>query len=147
MLMQSEGIGPNNITFVCLLDACNHSGKPGEAKRFFSDMGPTYHIMPSFEHHTCMVVIFGSAGDFDMALSVIKTMPSSHYPPVWVALLSACRKWGNLELGRLAFDQVVQIDDNLAEAYVFMANIYVAAGMLDDAEKVEAMIRMKKMEM
>ena len=98
---------------------------------------------PSFEHHTCMVV----AGDFDMALSVIKTMPSSHYPPVWVALLSACRKWGNLELGRLAFDQVVQIDDNLAEAYVFMANIYVAAGVLNDAEKVEAMIRMKKMEM
>ena len=33
----------------------------------------------------------------------------------------------------------IQLDNNLAPAYTIMADIYAAAGMLEDAEKVEAM--------
>jgi hypothetical protein len=79
-----------------------------------------------------------------MAVSVIKTMPCAGYSTVWLALLSACKRWGNVELGRLVFNQVVELDDNHAAAYVFMADIYAAAGMSDDAEKVKAMVKRKK---
>ena len=87
----------------------------------------------------CMVVIYGCAGHFDKALSVIKTMPPSNDPSVWLALLGACKKWGNIKLGRLVFEEVIQLDNNLAPAYTIMADIYAAAGMLEDAEKVEVM--------
>jgi hypothetical protein len=86
-----------------------------------------------------MVSVWGSVGWFEMAMLCIKTMPCSEYIPVWLALLSACRKWGNVELGRFAYDHVLCIDRNVAEAYVLMSTLYAAAGMHEDARRVEAM--------
>ena len=53
--------------------------------------------------------------------------------------MGACRKWGNVKLGRLAFDQAIQLNNQLAASYTLMADIYGAAGLLEDAQKVEAM--------
>ena len=72
-------------------------------------------------------------------MSMIKTMPSSENPSVWLSLLGSCRKWGNVKLGRLSFEQAIHLDSNLAAAYVLMVNIYVTAGMHEDAKKVEDM--------
>ena len=58
---------------------------------------------------------------------------------VWLALLGACKKWGNVKLGKLAFDQAVQQDHSYSAAYTLMASIFEAAGMQEDAELVEAM--------
>jgi hypothetical protein len=104
-------------------------------------MSRKYGVLPQLEHHTCMVVVFGCTGRFDKALSVIKTMPYSDDASVWLALLGACRKWGNVKLGKLAFQQAVQLDDSLASAYIVMANIYADAGMQEDAERVRKDMR------
>ena len=137
--MQTEGHSPDEVTFLCVLSACYHSGLLDEAEQLFGIMSREYGITPSIEHLTCMVMVFGSGGNFDEALSVIKAMSLSEFPTIWVALLGACRKWGNVKLGILAFDQTVQLDDSCAAAYVLMANIFAAAGMQKDAEKVESM--------
>jgi pentatricopeptide repeat protein len=92
--MQSEGIAPNDITFLSLLNACSHSGLMHQAQMLFVDMHARHDIAPSLEHQTCMIVGFASAGRMDEASSIIESMPSSDYPVVWRALLSACRKWG-----------------------------------------------------
>ena len=110
-----------------------------EAETYYLSMSNKYGISPSIEHHTCMVMIFGCSGQFDKAISVIKTMESFDCHPVWVALLAACKKWGNVKLGRLAFDQTVQLDNTCAAVYVLMASIYIAAGLQEDAQKVDAM--------
>ena len=39
----------------------------------------------------------------------------------------------------MAFDQTVQLDNTCAAIYVLMASIYIAAGLQEDAQKVEAM--------
>ena len=70
---------------------------------------------------------------------MIKAMPFFEYSAIWISLLGACRKWGNVKLGRSAFHQVIQLDEGLGGAYVLMANIFAAAGMQEDAKKVEAM--------
>ena len=95
-------------------------------------------ILNSEHHHTRTVVVFGCAKFFDKILFVIKVVLFSDYP-IFLALLSSCRKWGNLKLGILTFDQAVQIDNTCAAAYILMANIFGAAGMQEDADKVEAM--------
>ena len=104
-----------------------------------SDIAQKYSLQPNIEHCTCMVVVFGHAGLFEKAVSVIKTISSGEYPSVWLALLGACRKWGNVKLGKLAFDEVLLLDNGCAAAYTLMANIYAAAGMQADAEKVGTM--------
>jgi pentatricopeptide repeat protein len=137
--MQKEGLRPDDVAFVCVLNACTHSGNLDVAQRYYEAMSRNYGIVPKLEHHTCMVVIFGCAGRFDKVMSVIKTMSSSDETSVWLALLGACRKWGNAKLGRLAFDQATHLDKHVATAYVAMADIYAAAGMYGDAAKVEKM--------
>ena len=108
----------------------------------FRDMTERYGISPGIDHHTSMVLVFGCAGQFDRAMSVIRVMPSSDHPEVWLALLGACRKWGNVKLAKLGFDQIIQLDDAASPAaYVLMANIFAAAGMQKDAENVEALRR------
>ena len=41
-----------------------------------------------------------------------------------------------MKLGRLAFDQTIQLGCNSAAACVLMANIFAEAGMQEDAEKI-----------
>ena len=54
---------------------------------------------------------------------------------IWISLLGACRKWGNVKLGRLSFDQLIQLDNNGVAAYVLMADIFGSVGMLEDEKK------------
>ena len=92
-------------------------------------MSIKYGINPSIEHLSCIVIALGCAGHFDKALAVIKAMPSSDYLAVWIALLRACRKWGNIELGKYAFKHAVELDDNDGPAHVCMYNIYADASL------------------
>ncbi|KAI5080121.1 hypothetical protein GOP47_0005600 [Adiantum capillus-veneris] len=140
--MQQEGISPDAITFVNVLNACSRSGLVDEGQTYFDDMREKYGIAPNPEHYTCMVDLFGRARLFDKALRVIMRMPSSGHLSVWYALLGACRKWGNVSLGRFAFDHAVQLDGCNAAAYVVMSSIYAAAGMQEEAQNIDRM-RMK----
>ena len=137
--MQSEGFAPDRVTLLSVLSACSNSGLLDEAQTLFGNMAMEYGLSPSLHHHTCMVVILGSIGNFEKAMEVIKVMPSSDYLDIWLSLLGACQKWGNVKLGTLAFDQVLQLDNACAGAYVLIANIFETAGMQKDAEKIETM--------
>ena len=135
--LQRKGLCPNAMTFLCLLSACCRSGLLDKARELYAKMTPEYGITPDIEHHTCMVVAFGLVGRFDEAMSMIKVMPSN-YLEVWLSLLGTCKKWENVKLGRLAFDQALQLDSGCAAAYILMASIFEAAGMQDNAEHVKA---------
>ena len=139
--MKSEGICPDEVTCLCVLSACCHSGLLDEAQMLFGNMHKEYGIIPKLAHHTCMVMAFGGAGCFDKAMSVIKVMPSCDYLAIWLGLLGSCRKWGNVKLGRVAFDRALQLDDACGTAYLLMADIFASTGMQNDAEKLEAYMR------
>ena len=136
--MQHEGISPTAMTFLSVLNACSHSGLVYEGEVNFVSMSK-YGVIQDPEHYTCIVDTLGRAGHFEKAMLVIETMLTSDYPPLWGALLGACRKWGNVELGRLAFNNAIQLDKGNAAAYACMATIFAGAGMHEDAKKIEAM--------
>jgi pentatricopeptide repeat protein len=137
--MQNEGLSPDEVTFLCVLSACCRSGLLYHAESLFEDMTRKYGIIPNVEHHTCMVIAYGCAGHFDSAVTLIKATASLDYAVIWLALLGSCKRWENVKLGRVAFDQAVQLDSACSAAYVLMVGIFSAAGMLEDAEKLEAM--------
>ena len=138
--MQSEGLSPDGVTLLSVLSACGRSGLFGEAQLLFNNiMVNKYGTITHYaHHHTCMVMGFGFAGLFDEAMAVINVLPYLHYPDIWIALLASCRKWGNLKLGLLAFDQIVQLEIGVPQAYALMADIFVSAGMQEDAQNIEA---------
>ena len=134
-----DGVKPDVITFNIMLNACSHSGLLDKAEMYFESMSACYSIVPTLEHHSCMIGLYGRAGHFDKVLRMIRKMPTLDYLPMWTALLGACQKWENVELGRLAFEHTVRLDVKYVTAYVCMGNIYAAASMQAEADKMEAM--------
>ena len=135
-MLEEEDITPDHLSFLVLLSACSHAGLIEEGQILFSGMHTFYCLSPTLEHYTCMVDICSRAGCFDKAVIVVEGVVASNRLPLLLSLLSSCRKWGNVELGRWAFEQALMVDGNSAAAYVGMRNIYSAADILAEAENI-----------
>ncbi|KAH7445143.1 hypothetical protein KP509_02G109100 [Ceratopteris richardii] len=137
-LMQQDGIRPDSTTFLNVLTACSHLGLVDQAHMYIMDMDTKYGLKPNFEHFTCIVDLFGRVGKLEKAKEVLKkvTVPKVG---LWLALLSACLKWGDVNIGRWAFEHAVHADKTDAGVYVLMAKIYYAAGMQEEVEAIEAL--------
>ena len=135
--MIGEGMVPDSITFTVVLNACSHSGLVDKGQMYFETIIMNHGIVPSLEHYTCMIDLFCRAGQFDKAIVMIKEMPFCADVAVWHAMLGSCQQRGNIEFGKLAFESVLKLGEKDAAAYICMSNIYAAAGMQEDANKLE----------
>lgn len=141
--MKQEGVKPNSITLLGVLTACSHVGLVDEAQELFEVMSKTFGISPAIEHYTVLIDVLGRAGQLVQAMALVKTMPFQPDSVLWSTLLGACRNWGNVELGRRAFDGAMLLDRSDASAYDLMVNIYSAAHMHNEARAIHEM-RMKE---
>ncbi|KAH7426009.1 hypothetical protein KP509_11G081200 [Ceratopteris richardii] len=103
--MRCAGFSPDAVTLACILKACGCLGATQKGQIYFDSISKRYSIAPTVELHTSIVGIHGRTGHLDEAISLIKMMPSSMRPQVWLAFLGACQKWGNMELAKFAFEQ------------------------------------------
>jgi pentatricopeptide repeat protein len=124
--MLQERIHPDSLTFTVVLTACSHAGLVDQGKEYFASMAAKVGIIPTVEHHTCMIDLFGRAGHFDEVVEAIARMPMMlDYLPMWSSLLGSCQKWGNVELGELAFENCFRLSEDHASGCVSMRNIYM----------------------
>ncbi|GAB2287242.1 hypothetical protein Dimus_021625 [Dionaea muscipula] len=134
--MLLEGTSPDYITFVCVLSACGHTGRIREGYTYFDSMATIHNINPGPEHYACMVDMLGRAGRLEEAKEFIDTMPIKPDPSVWGALLGACRKHGNLEMGREVAERLFELEPSNSGNYVILANMYARSGKLNEADAV-----------
>ena len=132
--MQKDGFSPTTTICLSLLNAFSHSGLLDEGVKYFENMSKKYDIIPTIEHYACMVDLLARAGCLVEAIVMAKKLPCLSYLPVWDILIGASQKWGNVAVGRLAFECALELGHSNAEAYVSMSNIYAASGMSDDAK-------------
>ena len=137
--MRAEDVVPNWVSFIILLNACSHAGLLKEGEKWFDEMRDLYCLSPVLEHYTCMIDLFGRAGHFIKLEILLKSLTSSDHLPLLLAILGACCKWVNVNLGRWAFEQSLVIDENCASAYVCMGDIYAAAGMQREAHGIKVL--------
>ncbi|KAI5055332.1 hypothetical protein GOP47_0030477 [Adiantum capillus-veneris] len=137
--MQQDGVPPDVVTFSCVLNACNHLGLVDDGYNYFMNMNAKYGVKPSVDLYVSIIDLLGRAGNLEKVVELIQEMPSSEFSGLWHVVLSSCRKWGNVNVGRWAFERAIQIDKSDGAAYVLMANTYVAAGLQDNAKDIEAM--------
>ncbi|MQM00830.1 hypothetical protein Taro_033569 [Colocasia esculenta] len=131
--LQITGLNPDDVTFICLLSACSHSGLIKEGKELFSAMTKSFNIVPRIEHCICMVDLLGRGGHLDEAQDFIKNMPFASDVCVWGALLSACRLHKNLQLGEEVSRIIQKLGPEGTGNFVLLSNIYSAAGKFDEA--------------
>ena len=63
-------------------------------------------------------------------------MPIQANSAIWLSLLGACRIHNNLLLGKQAFDNAVKLQPKQTTAYIVMSNIFIDAGLNDNAVDV-----------
>ncbi|MCD9645569.1 Pentatricopeptide repeat-containing protein [Datura stramonium] len=138
--MVKFGVKPNRITFVVLLNACSHSGLVLEGLSFFETMTSNYDVLPDQEHYACIIDLLGRAGRFSEVLTQIKKMPCEPDDRIWNALLGVCRIHGNVELGRMAAELLIELDPQSPAAYLLLSSIYGVLGMWENVEKVRQLM-------
>ncbi|QHN83430.1 hypothetical protein HN51_059912 [Arachis hypogaea] len=84
--MESVGMKPNFITFLCMLYACSHTGLVEEGQYYF-EMMRGYGIEPGAQHYSTLVDMLGRAGKLQEAVQVVQEMPMHPTESVWGALL------------------------------------------------------------
>ena len=97
--MKDDGRNPDSVTLVSILNACSQGGLVEKGKIYYDSMRKDYAMDPSFRHQGCMIDLFGRAGQLEKAVGM-------YLEPNLVfsnTLLSACRTWGNLNLGKHVF--------------------------------------------
>lgn len=141
--METRGLIPNDITILSMLSACGHVGRVNDSLELFDLMSSKYAISPSAEHYACVVDILGRAGQLEKACSYIKKMPFEAERNVWGALLGASKTHGNVQLGELAAKMLVQSDSVSSGPYVMLSNIYAAAGMWGEVNRVRGQMKEK----
>ncbi|KAA8533159.1 hypothetical protein F0562_033308 [Nyssa sinensis] len=98
--MIQKCLKPDNVTFLCVLAGCNHSGLVEEGKLVFNSMKTLHGIYPDRQHYSCMVDLLGRAGFLDEAEELLIQAPVKDDPVMWSSLLRSCRVHINEEVGR-----------------------------------------------
>lgn len=134
---------PNDITFLCAISACSHSGLVEEGIHYFTSMKKDYGIQPVMDHYGAMVDLLGRAGRLNEAWDFIQKMPIEPGITVFGAMLGACKIHKNVELGEKAANRLFELDPDEGGYHVLLANIYAAASLWDKLAKVRTIMEKK----
>ncbi|KDP40584.1 hypothetical protein JCGZ_24583 [Jatropha curcas] len=141
--MERGSIKPNDITFLCVLSACSHSGLVEEGLQYFASMKNDYGLEPSMDHYGAMVDLLGRAGRLNEAWDFIQKMPVEPEITVYGAMLGACKIHKNVELGEKAANKLFELNPDEGGYHVLLANIYATASMWEKLAEVRTMMRKK----
>lgn len=143
MIMKNDGTTPNEVTFICILNACSRMGMVKEGLKIFESMSEIYGIEPGVEHYGCLVDLLGRAGLLDEAKRVVRVMPTEPDSYVLGALLNACRVHGDLDLGEETVDRLVERSLDHGGVHVLLSNLYASAKQWDGVAKVRTGMEVK----
>ncbi|CAN6360963.1 unnamed protein product [Urochloa humidicola] len=141
--MAEEGIHPDSVTFLGVLSACAHAGLIHDGKQYFEAMRTDYAIEQSPDHYACMVDLYGRAGLIEEAYLLVQTMPMKPHAGVWGALLNACRKHGQVEVGKIAARELITIEPRNPGTYILLANTLARGQQWDFVETVRQSMKGK----
>lgn len=138
--MLGNGFRPDHVTFLSVLSSCVHAGAVETGREFF-DLMAYYNVTPSLKHYTCIVDLLSRAGRLDEAYELVKKIPRKPDSVMWGALLGGCVIWGNVELGEIAAESLIELEPNNTGNYVLLANLYAYAGRWHDLARTRQMIK------
>jgi pentatricopeptide repeat protein len=139
--MIRKGVEPDQVTFLGVLSACSHDGLVDVIHSYFKAMESSHgSIRPGIPHFNCMLDAFARSGQFNEAVLLMRNMPHQPNLSSWCCMLGACCKWGNLELGRHAFECASKLTKCDVSLFIVMANIYWDAHTSEQSQTIELIL-------
>ncbi|XP_019153937.1 PREDICTED: pentatricopeptide repeat-containing protein At3g20730-like [Ipomoea nil] len=138
--MESQGIYPNDITFLSLFSACSHTGLTVEGWECFRNMVGKYKLLPRSEHYACMVDLLARGGCLEEAHNLICRGDIKPDASLWGSILGACSMYGNTSLGEVAAKHLFSMKPQESANYAVLANIYALGGLWQRASDVRELM-------
>ncbi|KAJ3687731.1 hypothetical protein LUZ61_016895 [Rhynchospora tenuis] len=138
--LQTEGLKPDEYTYIGLLMACSHSGMVQEGLNYFEEM-KNVRLEPKLEHYACVVDMLGRAGLLTDAAKLLEEMPVRPDGKILSSLLCACRIHGDLNLGQKVLEKLLELEPDKSEHYVLASNLYASFGIWDEVRKLRDKIK------
>ncbi|KAL0321576.1 UNVERIFIED_CONTAM: Pentatricopeptide repeat-containing protein, chloroplastic [Sesamum calycinum] len=138
--MLIEGFKPDNVTFLAVLSSCVHAGSVNIGLEFFSLTG-YYGVIPTIKHYTCMVDLLSRAGQLKQAHKMIERMPMYADSVIWGALLGGCVIHGDVDLGEMAAQKLIELEPDNSGNYVMLANLYASTGKWHELRKIRQQMK------
>uniref|UniRef100_A0ACD5YW91 Uncharacterized protein n=1 Tax=Avena sativa TaxID=4498 RepID=A0ACD5YW91_AVESA len=135
--MMSLGLHPDKITFTAVLCACSRSGLVSRGFEIFDAMVDMHGVEQDIKHYACMAEVLARDGRLDDAYHFIQNMPLKANKIIWSSLLRACRIHGNIKIGKLAEEQLLQFDPS-CKAKTLLSDLFA------DGKKKERAARVRK---
>ncbi|CAH8360482.1 unnamed protein product [Eruca vesicaria subsp. sativa] len=137
----SEGLTPDDATFVVTISACSHSGLVEEGVRIFGSMKAVYDVEPKVEHYGCLVDLLGRSGRLKEAEEFIEKMPMEPNAMLWRSFLGSAQIYNDLERGEIALEKLLGLESENSGKYVLLSNIYAGADRWDGVEKTRELMK------
>ncbi|CAN1280176.1 Pentatricopeptide repeat-containing protein At4g14850 [Linum perenne] len=129
-------VAPNYVTFVCVLSACSRGGAVETGMDVYESMMKKYGIEPGPEHYACVVDMLARSGLVERAYDFVQKLPIRPTISIWGALLNACRVHGKPEIGKIAADNLFELDPKDSGNHVLLSNMFAVAGRWEEATLV-----------
>lgn len=141
--MELQGLKPNSVTTLSALSACSHGGLIEEGLTLLTSMIHEYGIVPGLEHYSCVIDMLARAGKLDIAVGLINNIPDGLKvgASAWGALLSACRRYGNSELGAGALSRVLELEPMKSAGYLLGSSMYAAEGLWNNTRRMRRLVK------
>ncbi|KAI3750101.1 hypothetical protein L2E82_20726 [Cichorium intybus] len=136
--MRKTKVKPDLTTFLIVISACGHVGLVNKGLEYFELM--RNYGSPKVEHYACIVDLYGRAGFLDEAEMFVDNMGMEAGPAVYKALLSACRVYGNKEMGMRLSRKIVGLFPDDSGVYVQVSSILASGGFWDDSFKAHSVM-------
>lgn len=143
--MEREGILPDEITMIAVLQACRYSGFYEVGYKLYDAMGTRYGLIPGIEHHACMVDLLGRAGNLPKALQFINKSAFANSPLLWKTLVNVCKLHGNIHFGAIACKRLLELTLDDASSFILVANFYSSCGMFEESARIRVIMNERKM--
>ncbi|EFJ33728.1 hypothetical protein SELMODRAFT_83491 [Selaginella moellendorffii] len=122
--MTLDGVRADDITLLCVLFACSHSGLLGVSRNFFRCISKDWDALPTLQHYHAMIDLLARSGEVGRSQELVETMPYVSSSIAWASLLGSYRTQGgdHRSLAKLASGHVTRIEAGKAGAYVLLSN-------------------------
>ncbi|CAF4227150.1 unnamed protein product [Adineta steineri] len=128
----------DEITYVCILNACSHSGLVDEAQSIFKNISIKTECI-----YGAMIDCFSRASFFQQAQQLIDEYERDHLPvlTMYMALLSGARNVNNSSSAQHIYDRMKKVfpeqPDPLTAATTLLNNVYASIGDLEKASNIQ----------
>ncbi|KAK7386870.1 hypothetical protein VNO78_27214 [Psophocarpus tetragonolobus] len=143
--MIERGLKPDEITFLCALSCCNHTGLVEEGRIVFDSMKFLHGVNPDRRHFSCMVDLLCRAGLLHEAEELLLQGPGRGDCFMWSSLLRSCRIHKNEEVGTRAAQVLVELDPDDPAVWLQASIFYAQMGKFDASRRIREVALARKM--